>query len=397
MLRAYKYKLKPTKTQQDILSTWFGITRYIWNWSVTTNKNNYELYKQFIFAYDLNKYLPYLKQEHDWIGTVPSQILQNVVFDYNISLSKAIKNKKGFPKYKSKKNPIRSITLSQTNNHIKPNKTQIKIPKIGWIKWIKHRPLEGKLKTVTIKQENNNWYIICVCELPNKDMLTDVSSDKILGIDMGFKDFYTDNLGNKISTPKYYRKSEDRLKKKQRLLSRKKKASNNYKKYKNQLNKLYTKIRNQRYDFLHQISFAIAKQYDIIGVEDLNIAGMKKRYGKTINDLAWSRFINLLSYKSNMIKIDRYYPSSQICHSCGNKQKISLNTRIYDCNCGVSIDRDINAAINIRNAAINGLNRNGTIRIYACGDTNDEEILISSYVSMKQEKILTIGKEACGF
>ena len=187
-------------------------------------------------------------------------------------------------------------------------------------------------------------------------MLTDVSSDKILGIDMGFKDLYTDNLGNKISTPKYYRKSEDRFKKKQRLLSRKKKASNNYKKYKNQLNKLYTKIRNQRYDFLHQISFARAKQYDIIGVEDLNIAGMKKRYGKTINDLAWSRFINLLSYKSNMIKIDRYYPSSQICHSCGNKQKISLNTRIYDCNCGVSIDRDINAAINIRNAAINGSN-----------------------------------------
>ena len=396
MYKAFKYKLKPNKEQIEIFSGWLGSSRWIWNWALSANKMQYELYKKFIFKFDLKKELPRLKEQFSWLKEIPSQALQNKILDFDLALTRVWKQGNGFPKYKSKKND-ESIRIDQMNGHIKPNKTQIKIPKIGWVKWNKHRPLEGKLKHITIKQENNDWYVVCVCELPDKIIDTNICETDILGIDMGFKDFITDNLGNKISTPKFYMKWGKKLKRKQKQLSRKKKGSKNRLKNKDQVRKIHLKIRNKRYDFLHKTSMAIAKQYKLVGVEDLNIEAMKKRYGKTINDLGWSSFIHLLSYKTSICKIGRFYPSSQICHSCGNKKKMPLEERVYKCSCGVSIDRDHNAAINIRREAIKIVNRNGTFRIQACGDASGGEKAIdfSSYVSEKQEKILAIGKEAC--
>ena len=177
MYNAYKFKLKPTKEQKEILVDWMGATRWIWNYCLAENKECYASTKKFIFRYELSKRLPDLKKQNPWLKDVPSQALQSRIFDFNTALTGVWKQGKGFPKFKSKKNECdNTICIPQTNGHIDPRKKQIKIPKIGWVKWNKHRPLTGKLKSITIKQENSCWYCICLCDIGDILQVTDRKS-----------------------------------------------------------------------------------------------------------------------------------------------------------------------------------------------------------------------------
>ena len=372
MYKAFKYKLKPTKLQIHLLNQIGGSTRWLWNFMLNQSTQQYKIDKTFVFKNKMILQLPLLKQKYTFLSDVPSQSLQQKCMDLDKSL-KQIHKSKGFPKFKSKKYNNDSFRIPQTNKHIKPTKSQIQLPKIGWIKWKRHTPLQGLLKSVTIKQENNNWYCVCLCQLPDIQPITYTNQD-VLGIDVGLTTFATCSDGQIFNTPKFYRSKQVELKRLQRNLSRKQKRSKNRSKCKVLLNKLHNKITCQRSDYLHKISNQITNDYLFIGVEDLNIKGMTKNHNlsKSILDQGWGLFMYQLEYKSIWnggltIKIDRYLPSSKTCSNCGHIMAMPLNIREYNCPiCGIVMDRDLNASYNIKEWTIDVLeNRYGTD---LCGD-----------------------------
>ena len=227
---AFKYKLKPTKEQAEILSQYAGSCRYIWNYFLGQNKEQYQLDKKFVFKYQTIPQLPKLKQELIWLADVPSQALQQKLLDLDTAIHRCYKSKFGFPKFKKKSDNSDSFRLVQSNGnnpHIKPSKKQIKIPKLGWIKWIKHRELQGKLKSITIKQEGDGWYCVCLCEQTTVIEQKALDKNKLVGIDLGLIDFAVCSDGNVIDTPKLYRKKQKKLKRVQRKLSKATKGSKN--------------------------------------------------------------------------------------------------------------------------------------------------------------------------
>ena len=400
---AFKYKLKPTKDQAQILSQWSGSCRYLWNNFLAQNKARYATEQKFLFRFEMQAQLPKLKQELTWLNDVPSQALQCRVQDLDLSIKRCYKSGFGFPKFK-KKGHDSSIRLPQIPNHEHIKKKQIKLPKLGWVKWIKHRELQGKLKSITIKQEGDGWYCVCLCEQTTVIEQKALDKNKLVGIDLGLIDFAVLSDTQIIETPKLYRKKQKKLKRAQHELAKKTKGSKNREKAKRKVRKIHLKIRNSRQDFTHKASTAITKQYDFIGVEDLNIKAMQKRFGKSVSDQGWAMFITQLIYKSLRnggitVKIDRFAPSTKTCSNCGATHNLTLAQRQFICDvCGLNISRDLNAAINIKNWAWEILTKNtaGTAGIQACGVTSDgaDDISSASYVALKQEKFCAIGTEA---
>jgi len=401
--KSFKFRLKPTGEQAQVLTRWAGTARWLWNYYLDLNKQTYGETKKFVFKREMITSLPKLKTEHEWLRDIPSQALQQRCMDLDVAIQRIWKQGNGFPKFKSKHiEHHNSFRITQTNGHIKPTKRQIQIPKLGWVSWIRHRPLEGKLKSITVKQENGFWWCVCLCEMPDVKSTTHALEDQVVGIDLGLTDFAVTSDGEVFDTPKFYRKKQKKLRRKQRQLSRKCKGSKNRDKARKQLNRLHYKIKCQRHDFTHKASSVITKQYRFVTVEDLNVDGMKKNrsLAKSISDQGWAMFVEQLTYKSKMnggcvVKIGRFKPSSKTCSVCGNIQLMPLDVRVYECTCGLVMDRDVNAAINIKLWGIEMTNRAGTARIYACGDTTDGEKAIdfSSYVSVNQEKFSSILEE----
>lgn len=396
MHKAFKYRLYPTPPQAEQLEKSFGCARFIWNWALRENRLEYEYTRRFVFGYSLKMQLPKLKKQFPWLSEVPSQALQQKCDDFDKALRAVWERGNGFPKAK-KKRVDNSFRIPQTNGHIQPTQTQIKLPKLGWVKWSKHRPLEGKLKSITIRRENTEYYISCLCEIEGVDEpkpQTDLSELDIVGIDLGLKDFAITSDGECFDTPKFFRKQQKRMAWLQRRAARKKKGSEKRAKAQRRVAKLHARIRHQRENYTHQASSAITKQYLIVGVENLNIKGMvkNKRLSKAIADQGWRQFTDQLAYKSRWnggatVRIDRWAPSTKTCSCCGHKQPMPLELRIFECeNCGESLNRDLNAAINIRQWTQDEINRWGTHRIHAQG--------VQGYVHAELGNILGIGPEA---
>jgi putative transposase len=402
--RYFQYLLKPTEKQRKTLEFYGSATRWVWNYFLELNKKEYEENKKFMFLKEMSSSLPKLKKDYTWLKEVPSQALQQKLMDLEKAIKNCYRNKFGFPKFKSKKHQSDSFRIPQSSGEIKLikcTKKLIYIPKLGWVKWIKHRPLKGKLKSITVKKNGQHWYVSVLCEQEDDVLMNEVNS--VIGLDFGLRSFVTDSTGNKIESPKIYQKKLKDLKKRQRKLSRCMKGSNRRKKQWLRVAKLHQKIKNIRKDFLHKLSRTIAKSWDVVGIEDLNIKGIGKNrhMAKSIFDSGWWFFIRCLEYKLKekggyLVKINRFYPSSKICSHCGQIKPMPLRVRTYECDCGFVCDRDINAALNIQREAINILSRTGTVRIQARGDTSggDMAYVISSHVSMNREKFLSTGKEA---
>lgn len=310
----------------------------------------------------------------------------------------------GFLSSKQKKHQSDSFRIPQSSGetkHIKCTKKAICIPKLGWVKWIIHRNLVGRLKSITIKQVGQHWCVSVLCEQADDVALTEVSS--VIGLDFGLHSFVTDSSGNKIESPKIYRKKQKDLKKRQRKLCRCAKGSNRRNKQRLRVAKIHTKIANIRKDFLHKLSRTITKSTEVVGIEDLNIKGMSKNrhLSKSIFDSGWGFFSWCLDYKIRenggyLVKIGQFYPSTKTCSSCGQIKPMPLEQRTYECDCGFVCDRDVNAALNIQREAINILRRTGTVRIQARGDASNGDVAYdtSSHASMNREKFLSTRKEA---
>ena len=366
MNKAIKYRLYPSAEQSVIFAKTFGCCRKIWNLMLADKIACYEETKSFA-----KQTSAMYKKEYPYLKEVDSLALANV----QLNLQSAIKNRfdksrkkqNGFPKFKSAKHSRKSYTTNNQKGTIAiiDNK-YIKLPKIGKVKAVIHRQPEADwvIKSATISQDSDGKYYASILFTFDRIINNIAISDNVLGLDYASDGLYTDSNGNKGTSHKYYIESHKKLAKEQRRLSRKagskknQTKSNNYIKQLHKVNKIHRHITNQRIDNLHKLSTEIANQYDVVCVESLDMKAMSNKgfgNGKATLDNGYGLFLNMLEYKlydrgKYFIKVDKWFPSSQICNHCGtvHTEMKDLSIRTMRCDCGFVLDRDHNAALNIK-------------------------------------------------
>lgn len=367
MIKAYKYRLRPNGEQRIFFEKSFDCARYVYNWALSKRIEAYQQRKERLSCVDLCKMLTNLKKEEDklWLNEVSAECLQQSIRNMDSAFTHFFREKKGFPKYKSKKNDRKSYKAI-LNVHIDFETSRIKLPKIGWVKFSKNRTFEGKIGTVTVSKTATGKYYVSVLmddgkELPGKPGIEYATT---VGIDVGIKDFAVLSNGQVFENPKYLERAEIRLKTLQRRFSRKQKDSKRRERQRLQLAKAYEKMRNCRTNFIHQVTSRIVRENQTIIIEDLNVGGMLKNHNlsKHIASASWSEFFRQLQYKcewygKNLIKIGRFEPSSKMC-TCGYvNHDLKLSQREWTCpNCGQHNDRDLLAAINIKRFGLQSQN-----------------------------------------
>jgi putative transposase len=338
MHKALKFRIFPTKSQITLINKTIGCNRFVFNYFLNKRKEVYELEQKTLNYNVCSAMLTELKKEIEWLKEVDSTSLQSTLKDLDSAYKKFFKEKKGFPKFKGKKNPKQSYTSKM---NIKVVDGYIQLPKLGLVKFAKSREVEGRILSATVSRSASGKYFVSIlCEVEIQPL---PASSKSVGVDLGIKDFAIFSTGNKESNPKNYRKHEKKLAKLQQSLSRKNKGGSNYEKNRIKIAKLHEKIRNTRQDFLHKVSTKLIRENQTICLEDLRVENMIKNHKR------------MLEYKANWYRrtisvVGKQFPSSQFCSCCGfrNKEVKQLNLRMWECpNCGSSHDRDINAAINI--------------------------------------------------
>lgn len=370
---AYKYRLYPNVEQQILFAKTFGCCRKIWNLMLSDRNEAYQKDKTHIAPTPASykKDYPFLK-EVDSLALANVQLNQNKAFQEFFKSCKTKKNDRGFPKFKSAKTSKRSYTTNNQNGTIEIGDGFIKMPKVGKVKAVIHRDAEAEwnLKSATVSQSTDGSYWCSVLfEYESQVSSVCIDTDKAIGLDYKSDGLYCDSNGNIATRHKFYRESQAKLAKEQRKLSCKKgnkkgeTKSNNFLKQQKRVNKIHRHIANQRNDFLHKTSTEIANRYDVVAVEDLNMRSLSNKgfgNGKATMDNGYGMFLNMLEYKLNsrgkyFVRVDRFYPSSQTCHTCGciNPEVKDLSIRKWVCPvCGAVHNRDINAAINIRNEGL---------------------------------------------
>lgn len=350
IVKCFRYRLYPTAEQEQKFVQFAGCRRHVWNWALDRKKSHYLAHKENLTYNVLAGELVKLKKEREFLKECHSQILQQSLMDLESAFRAFFEKRAKYPKVKKKHVCPNAFRIPQNVFVIGG---RVSIPKIGKVKAIIHRPLEGTVKSATVKQDSDgNWYITFVCHVE----LTDVASTfhNPVGIDVGLESFITLDNGEKIESPKFFRKGQKKLKKLQQAVSRCPKGSQNRKKAKAKVSKQHCKTRNKRNDFLHKLSKSLVARYDTFCIEDLNLKGLTKiKLAKSFSDAALGTFLRMLEYKAQwegktVIKVDRFFASSKTCHACGYKQSLALSDRKLVCDsCGVIHDRDINASQNI--------------------------------------------------
>ena len=356
MNKAYKFRIYPNAEQQIILTKTFGCVRFIYNQMLSDKINHYEETKQ-----KLNNTPAQYKSKFPWLKEVDSLALANAQMNLQTAYNSFFRNTKiGFPKFKSKKSNRRSYTTNCVNGNISIDNGFLKLPKVGLVKLKQHRLILSnyKLKSVTISQTpSGKYYASVLFEYENQ--IQEQELHDFLGLDFSMHGLYKDSNGNEPPYPRYYRQAEERLKREQRKLSLMQKGSKNRSKQRIKVANLHEKVANQRKDFLHKQSRQIANAYDCVCIENLDMKAMSQslNFGKSVADDGWGMFVTFLKYKleetgKRLVKVNKFFASSQICNVCGYKNTATknLSIRAWDCpECGTHHNRDINAAINIRN------------------------------------------------
>jgi putative transposase len=364
--KAYKFRLYPNKKQSILLNKTIGCARFIYNQMLADKIKHYEKTKE-----KLKNTPAQYKKEFEWLKEVDSLALANSQQNLKTAYNNFFRNPKkvGFPKFKSKRKTKKSYTKNNQKGRIRlsKDKRKLKLPKVGFIKVVAHRKNNKNetIKSCTITQKpSGKYYVSIIVEFELEIKQKEITEEsQVLGLDFSMSNFYHSSEDKKANYPKYYRESLEKLAKVQRSLSRKVKGSQNYKKQKIKAAKLHEKIANQRKDFLHKESRKLVNQYTVIVIEDLDMKAMSQclNFGKSVHDNGWGVFINLLKYKlewegKQLIKIDKWYPSSKTCSHCGAEKPLKLSDRIYECNnCDLVIDRDYNASLNIKRVGITQL------------------------------------------
>lgn len=359
MKKTYRYRLLGSKLTFSEADKWLLLCRRLYNAALEQRISSYRQKKETISCYSQINQLPELRAEFPEYQSVGSQVLQDVIERLDRAYKaffrrvKSGNGKAGFPRFRGR-DRYDSFTLKQAGWKLEGR--YLFIRNVGKFKLRLSRPIEGTIKTVTIRREvTGKWYVCFSCDNVPERRLPE--SDKAVGIDVGIKSFLVDSEGNSVDSPAYFRQSESLLRVRQRSLFRRVKGSNGRKQARVLVAKAHDKVKNQRKDFLHKVANEYIKKYGTICVEDLNIKGMVRNHhlAKSISDASWGMFIGLVEYKAaeagrNLIRIPRFEPSSKTCSECGAiNQELELSDRQWVCkSCGVLHDRDYNAAKNIR-------------------------------------------------
>ena len=357
MNKAYKFRIYPNETQRILFAKTFGCVRFIYNKMLEDKIEYYNQTKE-----KLNNTPAQYKAEFEWLKEVDSLALANAQMNLQKAYNNFFSNPKkyGFPKFKSKHRSQKSYTTNNQKGSVKIENGYIQLPKTGLVKIKQHRniPDDYKIKSVTISQNAGGKYFASVL-FEYEEEIAEKELDSFIGLDFSMHELYIDSNGNCPEFPRYYRLSEKKLRKEQRKLSKMVKGSTNREKQRVRVAKLHEKVANQRKDFLHKQSRQIANAYDCVCIENLNMQAMSQslNFGKSVSDNGWGMFTAFLKYKleelgKRLVKIDKFFASSQICSACGyqnpNTKDLSVREWICPC-CQTHHNRDVNAVVNIRN------------------------------------------------
>lgn len=395
MRRAYKYRLLPTKEQAVLINKTVGCARLVYNSMLIDYKEQLENGLK-----PKLKEVTYFKEIYDFLKEVDSLALANAKLHLQAAFNSFFDSKKGkrkgkkvrFPKKHKKSKSKLSYTTNNQNGTVRLENSKLKLPKLGFVDIILHRELEGNITSCTIEQtRDGKYYASIAVDIPNENVnyvhkhkcFNDL---KVVGIDMSMKEFSVDSDGNsndmKSKYVRHYRENEKKLKKLQRQVSRKVKDSSNRNKATKKLAKFSRHVANCRLDYCHKLSRYYVDNYDVIVLEDINLQDMSRtlHLGKSVTDLGFGMFRNFLEYKSEgtdslIMYVDKWFASSKTCHCCGVKNDfLQLSDREWVCpSCGCIIDRDYNAALNIRDyfyriVLEENYNTAGTAEIHALGE-----------------------------
>ncbi|WP_414565631.1 MULTISPECIES: RNA-guided endonuclease InsQ/TnpB family protein [unclassified Anabaena] len=379
MRTAYQYRLRPTKQQAAAIDRWLSMLCAQYNYLLADRFNWYEQNRCSVNAcplvchlpelrdnpdyYSQKKTLPELKKTHPHYGDIYSQVFQDVVKRVKVTFDRFLKGdsngkRSGKPRFKSRSR-YKTFTYPQMKYGCLQDGL-INLPKLGQIKVILHRPLPDgfRIKTASVTKKADGYYLTLSLEDSTvPEIKPDINPELITGIDMGLKEFLTTADGETVAIPQHYRKAQKRLRVIQKRVSRRKKGSNRRHKAVKQLGKQHKKIADKRKDFHFKTAHNLLKKYDVIAHEDLNIKGLSKsRLSKSVHDAGWGNFLSILTNKAEnaglLVIPVKASGTSQECSSCGAKVPKKLPERWHDCpHCGCSLDRDHNAAINIKNRA----------------------------------------------
>lgn len=357
--KAFKFRLYPTKPQAELMQKTFGCVRFVYNQMLAYNLDGYKEHgKEWKLDFAYKKF----RDQHEFLKDVSAGTfnytaigLKSAYTNWFNSLTKKRKGKPvQAPKFKSKHKSRKSFKLEASK--FKLDGDRLRLEKMGWVKTrgLPEFLKQARFVSVTVTQNSAGEYFASICAEVEVELM--LHTDKVVGIDLGLKDFVVLSSGQRAQAPKFFRESQARLKKAQQHLSRKVKGSNSYSRQKRKVARVHRGIANKRQWFLHDLTTKIVRDYGVICIEDLNVEGMLKNHklAKSIADASWSEFVRQLEYKSawygrTLVKVDRFYPSSKTCSCCGHvDQDLVLSDREWTCtNCHTVIDRDLNAAYNI--------------------------------------------------
>lgn len=350
--KTYKFRILPTKEQEILLAKHFGCTRFVYNHFLNERKEQYQANKKSNNYYAQAATLTKLKKQEgtEWLKEVNSQTLQFALRSLDTAYVNFFRGNAKFPRFKSRKHK-NSFTVPQFG---KLEDGKINIPKFKQpIKAVQHREVKGEIGKMTITRTPTGKYFVSIFTEETIEELP--KPEKAVGIDLGLKDFLITSDNKKFKNNRYTKRYARKLREAQKHLSRKEKGSNGFEKQKLKVAKIHEKIANSRLDTLHRVSYELVRDNQVIAVEDLNVKGMvgNRKLSKHIADASWGNFVNLLQYKCDwygreLVKVDRFYPSSKTCNVCGwINQDLKLLDRNWTCKNGHILDRDHNASINI--------------------------------------------------
>ena len=367
MFKAFKYRLYPTAPQAEKINQNIGCTRFVYNhllddrikvWK-ETNQRSKKTYCD-------------LKKEYAFLKEADSRALLHARENLDAAYDKFFKESNaGFPKFKSKHKCRWSYTTDNNSDAVRFDGNRLRLPKVGYVKVVEHRRHEGRILTATISHElSGEYYASVLCEIEQPKSLP--VTDKVVGIDLGLHDIIVCSDGERVEAPKHFRKSEQKLARVQRAFSRTQKDSKGHEKARLKVAKYHQKIKNQRNDFLQKLSTKLIHENQVICLEDLSVKGMERNHklAKSVMDASFSKFVSMLEYKAEwygrkVVKIDRFYPSTQLCSGCGYKNESikglnGLKVRKWTCpECGEVHDRDLNAARNILKEGLKSIEPTG--------------------------------------